>query len=774
MEFNKKRSLKFKIVIGYLFVLSLVGCIVYIWHNEKQKLISLETVNKDINDIRKQICNIYVQIAELSLKGETVLEWTIEDVKIYQKQRLQVDSMLCHFKNIHEVDCLDSVCYILKHKEKLLYNIVKVLNGQSIIDESMGSYIPITIQNDIQEETKRKKRGGFLGLFSKKKKSPNSSMSIVYTLNRNMVEQKKVQTQQLTKYTDSLATKNVQLNQQLQQLIMQMDRKIQMELQQRELKTTAMREQSFLQISGLTGVVITLLLTLYIIIHRDIKFRERDRQKLEESLRQNDILLEMRKNIILTISHDIRGPLNVIGGSVELAMGAREKKKRDYLLKNVELLCKHILHLLNNLLDVYRLNESKETTNAVPFRLSDFLDRIVAGVAHTVNNKGLLFVHDFKGTDVTVMGDMDRIEQIIDNLLTNAVKFTRVGSIDFSSVYADGRLMMTISDTGIGMTKETLERIFLPFQRTIDDTNADGFGLGLSITKGLVSLLGGTIDVTSDVGKGTTFRISLPLPETAETVEEEVVEKETPLNLPHYVLVIDDDPMQQEVIKEMLERNGVSCMTCTTTVEVVREMRKKDYDMLLTDIQMPGTSGFALLELLRKSNIRNSQTIPVIAMTARGDNEKDSLLGSGFTSCIFKPFSTTELLKCLSSLMDKSTVSGMTDFTPLISEVSDKCKVLEKFIEGSRRDMECLRQAMEKDDRKELWETIHRMWPLWELLQKEAGLGRYRELLKDKDAGCGVIRRHTENLIDEIEKLITQTENEIRMIQNEKDTDSGR
>lgn len=613
-----------------------------------------------------------------------------------------------------------------------------------------------------------------MGLFSKKKKSPNSSMSIVYTLNRNMVEQKKVQTQQLTKYTDSLATKNVQLNQQLQQLIMQMDRKIQMELQQRELKTTAMREQSFLQISGLTGVVITLLLTLYIIIHRDIKFRERDRQKLEESLRQNDILLEMRKNIILTISHDIRGPLNVIGGSVELAMGAREKKKRDYLLKNVELLCKHILHLLNNLLDVYRLNESKETTNAVPFRLSDFLDRIVAGVAHTVNNKGLLFVHDFKGTDVTVMGDMDRIEQIIDNLLTNAVKFTRVGSIDFSSVYADGRLMMTISDTGIGMTKETLERIFLPFQRTIDDTNADGFGLGLSITKGLVSLLGGTIDVTSDVGKGTTFRISLPLPETAETVEEEVVEKETPLNLPHYVLVIDDDPMQQEVIKEMLERNGVSCMTCTTTVEVVREMRKKDYDMLLTDIQMPGTSGFALLELLRKSNIRNSQTIPVIAMTARGDNEKDSLLGSGFTSCIFKPFSTTELLKCLSSLMDKSTVSGMTDFTPLISEVSDKCKVLEKFIEGSRRDMECLRQAMEKDDRKELWETIHRMWPLWELLQKEAGLGRYRELLKDKDAGCGVIRRHTENLIDEIEKLITQTENEIRMIQNEKDTDSGR
>lgn len=258
-------------------------------------------------------------------------------------------------------------------------------------------------------------------------------------------------------------------------------------------------------------------------------------------------------------------------------------------------------------------------------------------------------------------------------------------------------------------------------------------------------------------------------------MEEETAGKETPLNLPRHVLVIDDDPMQLEVIREMLERNGVSCMTCTTAAEVVREMRKQDYDMLLTDIQMPGTSGFALLELLRKSNIRNSRTVPVIAMTARGDNEKDALLGNGFTGCIFKPFSTAELLKCLSSLTGTSPASGLTDFTPLISEVSDKCAVLEKLIESSRRDMEDLRQAMETDDRKQLRETAHRMWPLWELLRKETRLGAYRELLKDKDAACEVIRRHTESMIGEIENLIIQSENEIRTIQSEEqDTDSGR
>lgn len=768
--------LRMLLAAGYLLIALLVGGIIYTWLGEWRDMERLEAENREISLSRKEMHDVHVRLTEFSLMGETILEWDDMDVAEYRRQRLAVDSMLCGFKDFYEAERIDSVRHLLEDKENRLLDIMDVLERQEIINGQIAERVPVIAWKSTQEEPQKPKRKGFLGLFGKKKEAPpTSTTTMLYTLNRDMIAQQQAQSRRLSEHADSLAARNSELNRQLQRLIRQMDAKVQGDFQRREQEITAMQERSFLTIGGLTGLTILLLLVSYVIIHRDTRIRERGRRKLEESLRQNNILLEMRKNIILTISHDIRGPLNVIGGSVELAMDAREKKKRDYHLKNVELLCKHILHLLNNLLDVYRLNESKETVNAIPFRLSDFLNRITGSVTHIVNNKGLLFVSDFKGADVTVTGDMDRIEQIIDNLLTNAVKFTNAGSIGFTGIYADGRLTMTVSDTGVGMTEDTLERIFLPFQRTIDNTNSDGFGLGLSITKGLVSLLGGTIEVASDVGKGTTFRVSLPLPETTETVEEETAGKETPLNLPRHVLVIDDDPMQLEVIREMLERNGVSCMTCTTAAEVVREMRKQDYDMLLTDIQMPGTSGFALLELLRKSNIRNSRTVPVIAMTARGDNEKDALLGSGFTGCIFKPFSIAELLKCLSALMDTSPASGLTDFTPLISEVSDKCKVLEKLIESSRRDMEDLRQAMETDDRKQLRETVHRMWPLWELLRKETRLGAYRELLKDKDAACEVIRRHTESMIGEIENLIIQSENEIRTIQSEEqDTDSGR
>lgn len=770
------RHVSIVIASGYIIIALLIGCVIYLWYCEWHKLEIIESKNRQIDKIRQKAHNVHMQMIELSLLGETILEWGNADIELYHSKCMVIDSMLRQFKPIYPSERIDSICHLLDEKERLMLAIIEVLDKQEDTNEEIIRQIPTIVKQSTYEQPERPKRKGFLGIFGKKEKpKTTTTTAMLHMLNRDVIKQMQAQSHKLAEHVNNLSARNGELNKQLQSLILQMDIKVQKELQEREDEITAMQEQSLMQIGGLTGLILFLLMTSYIIIHRNIKNRERGRCKLEESLRQNNILLEMRKNIILTISHDIRGPLNVIGGSVELAMDAREKKKRDYHLKNVELLCKHILHLLNNLLDVYRLNESKETVNAIPFRLSDFLNRIAGSVTHIVNNKGLLFVPEFKETDVTVAGDMDRIEQIIDNLLTNAVKFTNAGSIGFTGVYADGRLTMTVSDTGVGMTEDTLERIFLPFQRTIDNTNADGFGLGLSITKGLVSLLGGTIEVASDLGKGTTFRVSLPLPETTETVEEETAGKEMPLNLPRHVLVIDDDPMQLEVIREMLERNGVSCIPCTTAAEVVREMRKQDYDMLLTDIQMPGTSGFALLELLRKSNIRNSRTIPVIAMTARGDNEKDALLGSGFTGCIFKPFSTAELLKCLSSLTDTSPASGLTDFTPLISEVSDKCAVLEKLIESSRRDMEELRQAMETDDRKQLRETVHRMWPLWELLRKETRLGAYRELLKDKNAACEVIRRHTESMIGEIENLIIQSENEIRTIQSEEqDTDSGR
>ena len=157
-------------------------------------------------------------------------------------------------------------------------------------------------------------------------------------------------------------------------------------------------------------------------------------------------MLEIRKRIIVTLSHDIRGPLNAISGSAELAMNTRDRKRRNAYLENILDASRHIMRLANSLLDLSRLNESKETLNEVPFRLGGLLDRIVEEYTHTANSKGLLLSDERSDTDVTVRGDADRIEQIADNLLSNAVKFTEAGKIILETCYGNGFLRLRVSD----------------------------------------------------------------------------------------------------------------------------------------------------------------------------------------------------------------------------------------------------------------------------------------------------------------------------------------
>ena len=482
----------------------------------------------------------------------------------------------------------------------------------------------------------------------------------------------------------------------------------------------------------------------------------------------------MRKNIILTISHDIRAPLNVISGSAELAVDTREKKRRNTHLNNIRIVCRHIVHLLNNLLDVYRLNEAKETRNDVPFNLNALLERIAFGFSHVVNNKGILFSHDFTDTDVKLCGDVDRIEQILDNLLSNAVKFTETGTISLNARYNEGKLLLEVKDTGIGMSKDALSRIFRPFERLGSVRNAEGFGLGLPITKGLVNLLGGTIDVTSDIDRGSTFRVTLPLKTTDETIESESLTIPHPAHLPQNVLVIDDDAMLLDVIKEMLERNGMNCTACTTTKDIVKAMRGKDYDLLLSDIQMPGTNGFDLLTLLRRSNIGNSRTIPIIAMTARGDRDKEAFLHAGFTDYIYKPFSSSELLGLFSRIKtDRWEEKPEVDFNMVLSEVSDKYKALLSFISQSEKDREELDAAIKNSDRHKLREITHRMQPMWELLRMEEPLLAYRTFLKDRETSDKELNEYTRQIIDSTATLIRAAEAEIKRLTNEtENTDS--
>ena len=775
-----KLLLQHKIVAGYLLLMAVIGCMVAIVLHERNRVRKIENESIAIFQTQHHINTAHRYVTTLATYGESVIVWNKEDSLSYRDRRMRTDSLLqilsIRCRDFIHPDQIDSLRTLLVAKEEHLFQIMGAFQQQKKMDSLLFSRQHVVTLQVSPPRTITRKKKGIAGFFGGKETVQLPSVTTGQnTLNKELISLKNERQRDIEAYTDSLRLHNKELNVKLRMLITSLDEQTLIAFQNKEERLKASYEHSSLVITGLIAFSIILLFVLYLIIQRDIKIKARNRKRLEETIEQNNALLEMRKNIILTISHDIRAPLNIISGSAELATDTREKKRRNNHLDNIRIVCKHVVHLLNNLLDVYRLNEAKEIRNDVPFSLKDLLERTVFGFSHVINNKGVLFCHDFKDTDVKLYGDVDRIaEQIIDNLLSNAVKFTEVGTISFNACYHEGELLLEVKDTGIGMSAETLSRIFRPFERLSSLANVQGFGLGLPITKGLVNLLGGTINVTSSIDQGSTFRVTLPMKLTDEPIEGENRIIPHPVHLPQNVLVIDDDTMLLDVIKEMLERNGMNCTTCATSKEVVKAMRGKDYDLLLSDIQMPGTNGFDLLTLLRNSNIGNSRSIPVVAMTARGDRDKEVFLHAGFTDYIYKPFSSSELLSLLSMIRkNRQEDNHSVDFSLILSEVSDKSKTLLSFISQSKKDREELGTAMKNGDRQKLREITHRMQPMWELLQMEEALSAYRTLLKNETINDKILNEHTRQIMDYAAILIKVAEAEIKRVTNEtEDTDS--
>lgn len=772
--------MQYKILFGYILLMIIIGCMAAVLFHERHRIHEIEEDANAIRLVRREINNIHRHITDLALSGESVMAWEQADYESYHEDRLDVDILLQDLQRSHGdfvlSDQIDTLRNLLEDKETHLLHIMEAYHRQEIADSLLLHRLPVETERVTSPRTITQKKKGIAGFFGKKETvQVPPSADAIRSLNERLITIQEERIRNIDAYSDSLQLQNKELNRKLHMLINTLNNHTQEVFQYREKHIEASHELSTRIITGLIIAALILLAIFYMVIQQDLKRDTRLRLKMEEIINKNHELLETRKNIILTISHDIRAPLNIINGCAELAADTRDRKRRNRHLANIGIVSRHILHLLNNLLDVYRLNESKETCNNVPFGLNDLLERIATGFSHVVNNKGILFLCDFKDTDVVLHGDVDRIEQIIDNLLANAVKFTETGTIHFNAAYKDGNLSLEIKDTGIGMDENTLSRIFRPFERLASETNADGFGLGLPITQGLVNLLGGKIYVESEIGCGSTFRVSLPLPPSDERIGYEAPALQATWSLPQSVLIIDNDRLQLEIVKEMLERNGVSCIACSNAKELVKEMRKRDYDLLLSDIQMPGTNGFEILNLLRNSNIGNSRTIPVIAMTARGDREKEAFVGSGFADCVYKPFSMNELLNTISAAMPHKEPEEpcAPDFDTFTADVRDKRKLLRTFISQSNRDIKDLRSAMEAEDRAGLREIAHKIQPSLELLQSYGPFYDFREMLKDETSGKEVIEEYTKRIIEHISMLVTAAENTINRMTHEKEnTDS--
>lgn len=762
------KALHRKIAFSFAFFVLVIVCMAGIVFIERKRLMEIEENTSAARKTHWDIYYAHQYITRLAMLGETVAGWNCSDYDDYHKTTLLVDSIL-HEISKGNPSCvpseqIDSLRTLLHTKELHMYLLMRAFHRLSKSDSLLITGLQTINSHAIDGLV----QNGKSGLF------PMPQIMELKFLNEDLI---RTQEKRMFDFEDGsrrISQDNANINARLLNLIATLDSQVRKEFRNKERNLDEMRQTSMNLISIIIVTTCLLLVLAYVLIQRDVRQRIEIQKRLEESLKQNRMLLSMREKVLLTVSHDIRGPLNTITGSAELAQNTRDRKKRNCYITNILDTSRHILKLVNNLLDLSRLNQSKETPNLVSFHLEELLQRIISLYSQETNKKGLLFRYSFDNLPTAVLNDPDRIEQVLDNLISNAIKFTPDGTVCLQASYHHGILLLRVQDTGIGMNQLTIRRVFNPFEKAAPHISAEGFGLGLSIVKGIVNLLGGKISVSSTEGIGSCFEVSIPMSETNLNKEIPSPVRTFSGILPKRVIAIDDDPLQLAVMKEMLERNGVDCITCSTAKDVVKAMREKDYDLLLSDIQMIGTSGFELLDLLRNSTVGNSRTIPVVAMTARGDRGNEVFLKAGFAACIYKPFSSSELISLLSTITTSLPVERKRiDFSAMLSEVSDKKRLLDSFISQSEKDKRELDTALKLKDRKKLQEITHRMQPMWELLQMKELLSAYRVLLRDSTTNDDAIQKYTQQIIECTGVLIIEAENEIKRLTNEtENTDS--
>ena len=727
------------IASGYLLIALLIGCIAYIWHHEWQEVEALEVGNQQIDEFRKEINRIHIRLIEFSLLGETVLDWHETDLENYHAQRIALDSTLCRFNAAYPIERIDIVRSLLEDKERQMYQIVRLMDEQQSINKKIANQSPVIVQKIVQEQPKKPKRKGFLGIFGKKEETrPTTTTTTLRSPNRSMVSAQKEQSHRLSEQADSLATRNAELNRQLQGLICQIENKVQADLQNREDEIAAMRERSFMQVGGLMGFVLLLLVISYIIIHRNAKNIKQYKCKttdlilqLEQSVLRNEALIASRKKAVHTITHELRTPLTAITGYAELLQKECNNGNNGQYIQSIQQSSGRMRDMLNTLLDFFRLDNGKEQPKLLPCRISTIMHTLETEFMPIAMNKGLsLTVKNV--SDAVVLTDKERIIQIGNNLLSNAIKFTEEGAVSLTTDYNNGILTLVVEDTGTGMTKEEQQQVFGAFERLSNAAAKDGFGLGLAIVKNIVTMLQGKIRLASEKGKGSRFTVEIPMQKAEEMPEKEIQAYIHRPNRNLNVAAIDNDEVLLLMLKEMYAQEGIHCDTCTDAAELMEMVRRKEYNLLLTDLNMPVINGFELLELLRSSNVGNSQTIPVVVATASGSCDADELLESGFAGCLFKPFSISELMEVSDRCAIKTIHDNMPDFSALLS-YGNETVMLEKLITETEKEMQVVRDAATLNDLQQLDALTHHLRSSWEILRADQPLRELYGLLHGKD-----------------------------------------
>ena len=723
----------------------------------------------------------------------------------------------------------DSLLTLLHEKDQNTIQMLRVLSeandsllSASEIEEIISEQDSVITQQRVQHRviTKRdslittpKKRGFFKRLaevFSPSKQDsavlvntslevatdtilqPTTSKGSLQHKIRMATEEKRLQRKKTIRRTSTKYQRmNTQLTARMDSLIKQYEEEMTLRARQDAELQQEVRMRSARIIGGIASGAVLLSAFFLILIMRDISRSNRYRQQLEVANKRAEDLLVAREKLMLAITHDFKAPLGSIMGYTELLSRLTEDERQRFYLDNMKSSSEHLLKLVSDLLDFHRLDLNKAEVNRVTFNPSQLFDEIYVSFEPLTAAKGLaLQCHVAPELNGRYISDPLRLRQIVNNLLSNAVKFTQKGEISLTASYDSSKLTIAIADTGKGMASEDRERIFQEFTRLSGAQGEEGFGLGLSIVKKLVTLLEGTIDVQSTLEKGSCFTVTLPLYPVGKSVtESESTENENaditeePTMIPPMkvirVLLIDDDKIQLNLTAAMLKQHGIDAVCCEQLEQLIEQLRSSVFDVLLTDIQMPAINGFDLVKLLRASNIPQAKTIPVIAVTARSEMDKAALHEHGFAGCLHKPFTVKELLLTVNEGQLSADEAHITEdmetvginFSALTAYSEDDpeaaSSIIQTFIEETGKNIERMQQALNDKEVDGIAAMAHKLLPLFTMIGADETTTPLKWLEACRgEAFSEKIEETTLNTLEAVRKIISEAEYYLSMMKN--------
>jgi signal transduction histidine kinase/DNA-binding response OmpR family regulator len=806
---NKNSNIPVKVFISYMILVSLVAGVGWILYSENADYSKIENKiafekNKVLR-VSKLFSNVY---KTESLARKTIQSNSEVDYKNYIQEtdslQMRIHSLKTVLSSEYQIKLLDSVVILLKEKTQNIRNL-KTIKNKNSDETSVNNAIKELTELEfslsklkLQDFTKAPEK---LGSYQR-----NVLQSYVDYLNQNipddpsntltkketdsilsaskrLLSKVKLETEKkkesLSIQENKLLTNELLISDQLRKVL----RVIEQEILTSSIKNNTEKEKSLKKINQIISyaAILGLLLTVFfsILITSDFSKTQSYKKQLEIANFKTRNLLKSREQLISTVSHDLKTPLSTIVGYTELLGNSALTSKQSYFTTNIKNSSEYISRLVQDLLDFSQIEAGKINIERKPFSLAETITEVANNVQSVFQQKDIeLQISIDKKLNDPIIGDAFRLKQVLTNIIGNAYKFTQEGHIKINATIDTNKktAVISIEDSGIGIEKESQDLVFEEFAQANENIEKTygGTGLGLAISKKIISLLGGQLYLKNSSKNGSCFEISLPI---LFDEQKEIQEKSTAIYEPKQqnktIIVVDDDPDLLRLTTEVLKQY-YQVISFSNAKQALQNLALENYDLLITDIQMPIKDGFELIEELqkKKKNIYNNQ--PLIAVTGRTDLAEETYTKAGFTTVLKKPYTPNILLKTIDAILNQialpiqdNEVSNSKNAAELFSLNSLKLflkndseaikTVIESFISSTNSNLFLLENTIQSADHEKIKQVAHKMNPMFKQIEATE-IAAILDQLESKEYNETELAVQFSNLKTKIRQLITELE----------------